>query len=188
MIPAPSGSHRFLTPCRLWWRKKYFFIRAGRHKVGRPSTQTPCVEHWSVVPMRFLWYNIKHLWHNVKHLWYNVKHLRTTPNKISRKSHCVDAFWTMSNICEIFVRRCFNFMKMVRAAKCRTFMKHYETTSNKISWNLIMWTHTHSLNICEIFMRFLFDVVSWVFFDSSYQTSWNNMKHYQTKSHKNLIV
>jgi hypothetical protein len=30
-----------------------------------------------------------------------------------------------------FVRRC--FMKMVRAAKCRTFMKHYETTSNKIS-------------------------------------------------------
>jgi hypothetical protein len=28
--------------------------------------------------------------------------------------------------------------------------------------------------------RFLFDVVSWVFFDVSHQTSWNNMKHLQT--------
>jgi hypothetical protein len=104
------------------------------------------------------------------------------PNKISRKFNRVDAFWTTSNICEIlFDDVSWRWCVQQNAEHSWNIMKQRLTKSHE---NLIVWTHTHSSNICEIFMRFLFDVVSWVFFYSSYEASWNIVKQHETSSNK----
>jgi hypothetical protein len=141
-----------------------------------PSTRWDFCEIFAI---RFLWYNIEHLWfnvnhlwYNVKHLWYNVKHLRTTPNKISRKSHRVDVFCTTSNIREI----------LFDDVSWRWCMPNiHETLWNKISWKphrvdadpLIK----HLWDFHEIFARRCFDEFFWL-------ESTNIVKHHETTSNK----
>jgi hypothetical protein len=89
------------------------------------------------------------------------------------KSHKSLIVWAHLEQSQTFVRFCWRcFLKMVRAAKCRTFMKHYETMSNKFS--SCGCTPTHQTSV-----RFSWDLCSTLFHECFLT---RDIKHRETTS------